>query len=470
MNKKKELAKNTIIIFLGKVCTQLISFFLLPLYTGYLSTKQYGTVDLIQTYVRLLVPLITIELEMGVFRFLIDARGREKDTKEVMTNNFTILFLSLFLFSIVYLVVTQFVKIDYRFLILFDVFICTITGNLLQVARGFGKTLDYSIACIITGVTTVLLNILLIVFMGMRVPGMVISMAVANGFGALYLFIKLKMYKYFKRELVDKLLIKKMVKYSAPLVPNSLSWWIVSVSDRSIVSAILGTAANGIYAVSNKFPTLLSSIFAIFNMSWCESATLHIDSSDRDEFFSDICNTIVKLFTSLGVGLIACMPFVFPILINAKYDAAYIYIPILTLGVVFNVGVSLYSSIYIAKKMTKQVASTSVMGAIINIVVNVLLIKYIGLYAAAFSTMIAYFIMMVYRHFDLKKYLNIKYEKGLFVKIISIFTFTLILYYQRNMYLDILNLFVVVIYSIVINKEFLLGAYKTVFERLKLKK
>ncbi len=470
MNKKKELAKNTIIIFLGKVCTQLISFFLLPLYTGYLSTKQYGTVDLIQTYVRLLVPLITIELEMGVFRFLIDARGREKDTKEVMTNNFTILFLSLFLFSVVYLVVTQFVKIDYRFLILFDVFICTITGNLLQVARGFGKTLDYSIACIITGVTTVLLNILLIVFMGMRVPGMVISMAVANGFGALYLFIKLKMYKYFKRELVDKLLIKKMVKYSAPLVPNSLSWWIVSVSDRSIVSAILGTAANGIYAVSNKFPTLLSSIFAIFNMSWCESATLHIDSSDRDEFFSDICNTIVKLFTSLGVGLIACMPFVFPILINAKYDAAYIYIPILTLGVVFNVGVSLYSSIYIAKKMTKQVASTSVMGAIINIVVNVLLIKYIGLYAAAFSTMIAYFIMMVYRHFDLKKYLNIKYEKGLFVKIISIFTFTLILYYQRNMYLDILNLFVVVIYSIVINKEFLLGAYKTVFERLKLKK
>lgn len=470
MNKKKELAKNTIIIFLGKVCTQLISFFLLPLYTGYLSTKQYGTVDLIQTYVRLLVPLITIELEMGVFRFLIDARGREKDTKGVMTNNFTILFLSLFLFSVVYLVVTQFVKIDYRFLILFDVFICTITGNLLQVARGFGKTLDYSIACIITGVTTVLLNILLIVFMGMRVPGMVISMAVANGFGALYLFIKLKMYKYFKRELVDKLLIKKMVKYSAPLVPNSLSWWIVSVSDRSIVSAILGTAANGIYAVSNKFPTLLSSIFAIFNMSWCESATLHIDSSDRDEFFSDICNTIVKLFTSLGVGLIACMPFVFPILINAKYDAAYIYIPILTLGVVFNVGVSLYSSIYIAKKMTKQVASTSVMGAIINIVVNVLLIKYIGLYAAAFSTMIAYFIMMVYRHFDLKKYLNIKYEKGLFVKIISIFTFTLILYYQRNMYLDILNLFVVVIYSIVINKEFLLGAYKAVFERLKLKK
>lgn len=467
MNKKKELAKNTVIIFLGKVCTQLISFFLLPLYTGYLTTKQYGIVDLIQTYVRLLVPLLTIELEMGVFRFLIDVRGKEKDTKEVMSNNFTILFSSLLIFSVLYIIVTCFWHIDYRWLILFDIFICTIAGNLLQVARGFGKTLDYSIACIITGVMTVVLNIILIVFGGLRVEGMVISMAVANGLGALYLFIKLKMYKYFSNKLINTKLIKSMIKYSAPLVPNSLSWWVVSVSDRSIISLVLGAASNGIYAISNKFPTLLSSVFAIFNMSWCESATLHINSDDRDEFFSDICNTVVKLFSALGVGMIACMPFVFPLLINPNYNEAFIYIPVLALGVVFNVGVSLYSSIYIAKKMTKEVAATSVMGAIINIVVNIALIKFIGLWAATISTMISYFSMMMYRHFDLKKHINIKYEKGLFIKTILIFTFAIILYYQRNMILNIINLLVVVVYSFVINKEFLLGTFKTIFNKLK---
>ena len=467
MNKKKELAKNTIIIFLGKVCTQLISFFLLPLYTGYLTTKQYGVVDLIQTYVRLLVPLLTIELEMGVFRFLIDTRGKDKDTKEVMSNNFTILFGSLFLFSILYIIVTSIWHIDYRWLILFDIFICTITGNLLQVARGFGKTLDYSIACIITGAMNVLLNILLIVFGGLRVTGMVLSMAIANGLGALYLFIKLKLYRYFNKKLIDKNLIKSMIKYSAPLVPNSLSWWIVSVSDRSIISVVLGAASNGIYAISNKFPTLLSSVFAIFNMSWCESATLHINSEDRDEFFSDVCNTVVKLFTSLGVGMIACMPFVFPILINSSYNEAFIYIPILAIGVVFNVGVSLYSSIYIAKKMTKQVAATSVMGAIINIVVNVLLIKFIGLWAACISTMISYFVMMIYRHFDLKKYIKIKYEKGIFIKTILIFAFAIVLYYQKNMILNIINLVVVSLYAFFINKKFLLGILKGVFKKLK---
>ena len=100
MNKKKQLAKNTIIIFFGRVCTQLISFFLLPLYTGYLSTKQYGLVDLIQTYVTLLVPVITLELEMSIFRYLIDSRSSDKDTKKLISNNFFVLGIGLFTFSI----------------------------------------------------------------------------------------------------------------------------------------------------------------------------------------------------------------------------------------------------------------------------------------------------------------------------------------------------------------------------------
>ena len=94
MNKKKELAKNTIIIFAGKVCTQLISFLLLPLYTSYLLTEEYGFVDLITTYVTLIVPIITMELEMSVFRYLVDCRKDKKETKRVFSNNFIILLFS----------------------------------------------------------------------------------------------------------------------------------------------------------------------------------------------------------------------------------------------------------------------------------------------------------------------------------------------------------------------------------------
>ena len=91
MNKKKQLAKNTLIIFLGKVCTQLISFFLIPLYTAYLATEEYGIVDFVQTYVTLLVPIITMELEMSIFRYLVDSRTDSKNTKKLLSNNFVYL-------------------------------------------------------------------------------------------------------------------------------------------------------------------------------------------------------------------------------------------------------------------------------------------------------------------------------------------------------------------------------------------
>lgn len=466
MNKKKELAKNTIIIFAGKVCTQLISFLLLPLYTSYLVTEEYGFVDLITTYVTLIVPIITMELEMSVFRYLVDCRKDKNETKRVYSNNFIILLASLAIFIVGYLIVTCFWKFDYRFLILFDIVICTFSGNFLQIARGVGRTIDYAISCIITGVSTILFNILLIVVFKLGAFGMITSMAVANGLGALYLFIRLKMWQYIDFKKKDKSLIKDMYKYSIPLVPNGISWWIVNVSDRTIVTAILGTAANGIYAVSNKFPTILSSLLGIFNLSWSESAALHINSPDRDKFFSDVCNTITKLFTCLGVGMIACMPFVFPLLVNKSYDEAYYYIPILVLGAVFNVIICLYSAVYIAKKMTKQVAMTSVIGAIINIVVNIGLIHFIGLYAAAVSTAVSYLVMMVYRHYDLKKYMNITYERGLLIKTILIFVFAIIIYYQRNLYLDILSFVVVVIYSVLMNKDFLVASKNTVLEKI----
>ena len=467
MNKKKQLAKNTIIILFGRVCTQLISFFLLPLYTSYLTTKDYGLVDLIQTYVTLLVPIITLELEMSIFRYLIDSRSDDKNTKKLISNNFYVLGISLFIFSILYILVTCFITLPFRWLILVDIIVCVLSGNFLQVARGFGKTVDYSVSCILTGLTTVISNIILICHFKMGAEGMIISMALANFICSLYLFIRLKLWNKISFKLVDKKLLKDMFKYSIPLIPNGVSWWIVNVSDRTIIKILLNTGANGIYAVSNKFPTIISSLTGVFNLSWSESAALHVNSPDRDEFFSDVFNTIMKLFTAMGVGMIACMPFVFPLLINSKFNDAYNYIPYLVLGSVFNVAICLYSQVYLAKKLSKQVASTAILGAIINIAINVVFIKSIGLYAAAISTAISYFVMMVYRHIDLKKYVSIKVEKKLIIYTILIFSFSIILYYQNNLILNIINLVVVCLYAFLLNRKFLFKSLKTVTSKIK---
>ena len=467
MNKKRHFAKTTFIIFFGKVCTQLISFFLLPLYTAFLTKKEYGIVDLIQTYVALFVPLITLELEMSVFRFLIDYRGKDADTKKLISSNFFILFSSLLVFTIIFFTVNLFIDIPFPVIIWLDIVACVFSGNFLQIARGFGKTIDFSIGSALAGITTIISNIVLICFCGMQAEGMIISMALANFICSIYLFIRLKLYSQVKRELIDFSLLKKMYSYSIPLVPNSISWWIVNVSDRTIITSVLGTGINGIYAVSNKFPTIISSLTGIFNLSWAESAALYINSKDRDKFFSDIANTIMNLFISLAVGMLACMPFVFPIMVNSKFAEAYNYIPPLVIATIFNVGLCLYNQIYLAKKLPKAVASTTMMGAIINIGINIIFVRYIGLYAAALSTMIAYFSMFIYRHFDIKKHVNIKYENYFLTKTILMFAFVLVCYYINNFYLNITSLIIAIIYAYLVNRKNLLAIIGMVFHKQK---
>ena len=75
MNREKQLVKNTVIITIGKICTQMISFFLLPLYTSILTTEEYGVVDLLNTLVSLFIPIVTFQIEQAVFRYLINTRN-----------------------------------------------------------------------------------------------------------------------------------------------------------------------------------------------------------------------------------------------------------------------------------------------------------------------------------------------------------------------------------------------------------
>ena len=219
--------------------------------------------------------------------------------------------------------------------------------------------------------------------------------------------------------------------------------------------------------MANKFSGIFITIYNLFNLSWTESATMHINDSDRDEFFSNTINSMFKLFSSICIGIIATLPLVFYILVKGNYNEAYLYIPILMVSTLFNVVVGLYSVIYIAKKETKEVAKTSVMAAIINIVINLLLVKKIGLYAAALSTAIAYFAMMIFRYFDVKKYIDIKIKMSVIIATITMLVITIVAYYLKNTIISCIVLFITIIYAIIINKEFIIEVLKMLNKKLK---
>ena len=166
------------------------------------------------------------------------------------------------------------------------------------------------------------------------------------------------------------------------------------------------------------------------------------------------------------IGIIAFMPFVFPIMVNEKFAMAYSQIPILMIGSMFSVLVSFFGSIYVAKKITKEIAKTSLLAAIINIVINVILIKHIGLFAASISTLIAYFIMFVYRLIDSRKIVRLKVNYSIVCSLIILSVATVSGYYLGNIPIRMVLVAIVVIYSVLINMK----SFKFIIEVIKNRK
>jgi len=467
LNKNKELVKNTIIIFIGKFCTQFITLLLLPLYTHFLATEDYGYIDLIQTYLTFFIPLILLKIDAGIFRFLIDARKSEEEKNKIITNGIFIVFVELIISTILFAIVVKIFSVKYSILIVMNLISLSVLTFLLQIVRGIGKNKQYSFSSIIAAIVTIVLNLIFLVGFHKNGKYVLIASLISNIICTIYLLIANKIFKNVKIKYIDKKLIKDLLKYSMPMIPNELSWWIVHVSDRTIISYALGVAANGIYSVSCKFSNILSSIFNIFNLSWQESAALHINDTDKDEFFSNVINKVFNLFICFCIGILACLPFVFELLIKDSYREAYKYVPILLLANIFSVLIGLIGSIYVAKKMTKEVAKTTMIAAIINLTIDVVLIKVIGIYAAAISTLVSYMLLAIYRYIDVQKYVKVKISiKNIVVNSI-IFILVVVLYLYNDIALNVINLILCILYAIIVNKELLIELKKVIGKKVK---
>ncbi len=205
-----------------------------------------------------------------------------------------------------------------------------------------------------------------------------------------------------------------MLRYSIPLVPNNLSWIIISLSDRLMLSGMVGTAANGIYSIANKFPNIVYTCYGFFSTAWKESAARILKEDNKSAYYNSIYKDIKFFLKAIVLGLIAIMPFAFPILVDSSYNDAYIYIPILVISIYYTNMSNFYGGIFTAYKDTKIMGSTTVMAAVINILINLIFIPKFGIYAASFSTLISNMLVYFYRRYRLSDYIKLKENSTLF--------------------------------------------------------
>lgn len=466
MSRQKDLAKNTAILTVGKVCTQCISFFLLPLYTAILSAEDYGTFDLFVTYATLLLPLINWQLDQGLFRFMLDYRGNKDEQKKL----FSTLLLSSTVQNIIYVIlficIEPFLKIENAYFLLLYVVLQVYNALFLQFVRGLGYSIKYTIASFISASATTVLNVIALVFLRMGLQGLFVSTLTAQLLMLIYLVVSSRSWEYFSLKNARIGTFKKVGTYSIPLIPNNLAWWVVNASDRTIISHVLGTAANGIYSVANKFPNVFINFYNILNLSWTETVSLHYNDEDRDEFLTDTMTSLVKLFVAACLGIVACMPFVFPIMVNAKYNAAYNQILILMYAMLFRVLVGLYSCVYVAQKNAKKIAYTSISAAIINITVDLILINKIQVFAASLSTLVAFLSMFIVRYIDVNKTVHMRIKKPIAVGSVLLSVMLIGTYYCNNKVVQFVALCITAIYAVVTNMDLLKSGVNLVKSRL----
>lgn len=389
MEKYKYFLKNIGLMTLSNFASKILSFLLVPLYTSVLTTADYGLYDIYTTTAFLLVPLLSGAVSQAALRFSMDA---DSDRRQVFSEAVRT-FIRASLIVVVAVVINAWLNLvplfnEYPiFFILYYVF-CLLSDILLSFARGIDCIFDVAIAGIISSVVIIVLNVTLLLVFPMGVSGYFIANISAFVVVSIYLIIRLKLWRYLTTGR-DKSLSGEMAEYSRPLIFDQIAWWINNVSDRYIVTWICGAAANGIYSVAFKIPSILNVFQSIFNQAWTLSAVKEIDESSG-EFYSRIYSIyncgLVLLCSLLLVG----DKVVARILYANDFYQAWQYAPLLTISVVFSCLCGVFEGIFAAAKETKILASTTIVGAVINIAMNLVLVRYYGPLGAAFSTMVSY--------------------------------------------------------------------------------
>jgi O-antigen/teichoic acid export membrane protein len=437
MGRGNKLAKNTLVYSIGGLAPSILSYALLPLYTAFLSTADYGNFDILMVTVSLLVPFISMDIPAAVYRYSITED--QKTRSEIFSTATGVILRNLLLFDCIAVPLILAFSIKYSWLFLILANISIISGLLIQAMRSTGKLLELSGLQILSAIVMLALNIYLMVFVGLKVEALMISniagLAIICLIGACYL----KVWDLFAASSISKSLRKSMIKYSWPLILSTVSWWVMISSDRYIVTYYLGLGSTGIYSIANKLPSLLVMLYLNFGYSWQDSAISYYQQKGSHDFYTRTFDHVMTIALSAGLVFIASGKYILDVFVHEKFYEAWMYVPLLFLGSVFCIFSYFYSVGFHCAKKTRASFYTAGTGAVTNILGNLLFVPVWGLQGAAFSTCLSFFVMWVLRIYLVKDILNIKINWNKFLSLFVLMGITIVYYYRlKNDYEQLL--------------------------------
>lgn len=416
-NKKYSfLSKNIFLFALSGIIPKLLAFILVPIYTSKLSTYDYGVFDLLTTTVYLLVPIFTLTIRDAVMRYVFDDTIEKK---HVFSTFWWIINIgtTLIIAGIILLVILGFINIQLTYLYFLVIFFWanSISEAITRFCRGIDKVNTIVIGSIINSLVMFSANIILLVIFNLGIYGYLIANVSGYLISIVYMFFSAKLYKYVTLK-VPHNIINKMVRFSFPMIFSALAWWINSGADRYLLSWFAGVSVSGIYAISGKIPSILAMFQNIFQQAWSISAIKNFDRNDTDGFIGNIFKLInFTMAIACSAIIILNIP-ITQILVEGDFFESWKYVPLLLISTFFNAIALYFDSIFLAVKDTKLISTATIIGAITNIILNVILIPHFAAYGAAFATFFGYCVALTYRIMRIKKYIliNVNWKREIF--------------------------------------------------------
>ena len=408
MPKGKKLITNTMLFTINAIGSRLMVFLLVPLYTHYMTNSEYGVGDLVYSTVTILLFIGTLKINASVIRF---AGSKDYDSREVFNNAMFIIIISSLIIALCIVPVVMLFNLSrYFYYIPFIYFISGVRDIGAQYCKATGKTKIYAIEGVVSSALVLVFSLIFLVLLRMSIHGYLIAVLISHALSLplLYYFGEIQVgWNGYK---VRNTCMKEMLDYSIPLVPNSLSWWVVQLSDRYMVAGFISTAANGIYTIAYKIPSMMGVLTDIFIQAWVLST---IEEYDGERDFSGFSKVYACFETLLFImsSLVICFnrPIAY-ILYGSEFYEAVHYSPLLVFALLFNNLQAFFGCFYNAAKKTKQLLYSSVGAAITNVALNLFLIPVIGIYGAIISTCISYLMIAVLRIIGSRKYVAFKIQ------------------------------------------------------------
>lgn len=422
MDKYKKLATNTIIFAIGTFSSKVLSFLLMPFVTRMMVAGEYGAADLVQQTANVLIPIVFLQVNSACLRFALDKAADKKDVFSVGIRTTAIGFVVFLLFAPIIRIIriNDFSLGDYILLIYLFVLVSGTRQLCQQFVRGCGHVKTFAVDGIIATATTLAFNLLFLGPLHWGVTGYIVAIIASDACSVIFLFATCKLWRFVKFKGIGKGITGEMLKYSIPMMPSIILWWVINVSDRYMVTFFNGSEANGLYTAASKIPNFIIMFSSIFIDAWQLSAVDEYDNKDKADFFTKVFRVYSGGVFAAASGLILLCQVITKILVSPSYYMSWEYVPILIISTSLSCFVNFLASVYMASKKTVMGMVTAFAGAGTNVILNLLLIPSMGAKGAAIATVCAFVVVFVTRAVNTRKYVKVNFSTPIMILEIGI--------------------------------------------------